>query len=89
MNARSVLMVETDELTKMFREMEDRIVERLRPQVKVHEELITQKEAAVSLKVSPDTFTRYLRTGVIPAELIHVVGGRKMFYESELKRHFK
>lgn len=86
---RSVMMIEPDELTRMFQDLEDRIVERLRPQMVKHEEMITQKEAAMVLKIRRETMSRYLRTGVIPAELIHVVGGRKMFYESELKRHFK
>lgn len=82
---RTVLMIEESELSRLFKEHEDRIVERLTPQMNAVEQSISHKEAAAFLRISTDTLTRNIKNGTYPASIVHVNGHRKAYYKSELK----
>lgn len=85
MDNRQVFLVTEDELTKRFKDMENSIVERLRPQLSVVEEPVSHKEAAAYLGINRHTLTERLKNGTYPATIIHVNGARKVYFKSELK----
>jgi hypothetical protein len=82
---KTVLMIEPDELSRLLLEHENRIVERLRPQMQVVEQSISHKEAAAFLNISRNTLTERIKSGMYPASIVHINGTKKEYYRSELK----
>lgn len=88
LNPATVTLISTEDFEKkFFPQMLEKLVE-VAEKKKV-ERPLTIKEAAAYFRISYGTLLNHLNNHEIPSSIVHVIGGQKRFFISELEAFLK